>query len=104
MTVELAYPHLAKRNGGTVLERLPRVRVSQVVRSYHLCGSSVDQTCAQYTHLTPAEVHSAMAYYHDHRDEIDAEIEKEDRDTEEWLRNYQPSPLELRLRADGRTS
>jgi hypothetical protein len=99
----VAYPHLVKTNGESArLERIPRIRVSQIVRSYRLCGSSVEETCIQYPHLTPAEVHSAMAYYHDHRAEIDTEIEAEDRETEEALHRHTPSPWVQRMRAEGK--
>jgi hypothetical protein len=33
--------------------------------------------CHQHLDLSPAEAHAAMAYYFDHQDEIDLEIEAE---------------------------
>jgi len=56
-----------------------------------------------YPTITLAQVHAALAYYYDHRDEIQAEIEEERRFVEE-LRAGQPSIFEkLRQRnATGR--
>jgi len=42
-----------------------------------------------------------MAYYFDHQAEIDAEIDAEQRLIEESRRTAQPTPVELRLRAQG---
>ena len=36
-------------------------------------GKSVDEICAEYE-LAPTEVHAALAYYFDHRSEIDRGI------------------------------
>jgi hypothetical protein len=40
-------------------------------------GLGPEDIVRHYPYLTLAEVHSAMTYYHDHRDEIDAEIRDE---------------------------
>jgi len=48
---------------------------------------------ATYPTITLAQVHAALAYYYDHRDEIQAEIEEERRFVEE-LRAGQPSIFE----------
>jgi hypothetical protein len=40
-------------------------------------GWSADEICRQHPGLLPAEVHAALAYYFDHRDEIEQEIQQE---------------------------
>ena len=78
MSVELQYPHIEKVAGQPArLQSNCRVRVAQLVTDYLAYGWSPDEICRQYPHLSPAEVHSAMAYYFDHQDEIDAEIRDE---------------------------
>jgi hypothetical protein len=39
-----------------------------------------------------------MAYYFDHREEIDQELAAEYRDVEEWKRTHPTSPLLARLK------
>jgi hypothetical protein len=102
MPVEVTYPHIEKIEGSSArLKRLPRIRVAQIVIDYLNHGWSADEICIHYPHLKPAEVHSAMAYYFDHQPEIDGEIDAEQRLIAESRKNTQPTPVELRLRAQG---
>ncbi len=102
MTVAVRYPHIVKIEGCPAsLERLPRIRVSQIVIDYLNHGWSADEIHLHYPHLRRAEIHCALAYYFDHREEIDAEIEQEQQLIGEWYRNASPTPVELRLRSQG---
>src|SRR5438309_5431673 len=102
MTIAISYPHIVKTEDNSArLERMPRIRVAQIVMDYLYQGWSPDEICHQYPHLQPAEVHSAMAYYFDHQEEIDAEIKEEERLNEDSYKNAKPTPVELRLRAQG---
>ena len=102
MTVAVAYPHIVKIEGSPArLERLPRIRVAQIVMDYLYQGWSPDEICNQHPHMKPAEVHSAMAYYFDNQAEIEKEIEDDIKLAEEWQRNTPPSPFLLRMRAHG---
>ncbi len=102
MTTATAYPHLEKTgNSPASLKRLPRIRVAQIVIDYLNHGWSADEIVIHYPHLKLAEVHSAMAYYFDHQTEIDSEIDEEQRLIGETTRSAQPTPVELRLRAQG---
>src|SRR3954468_14544726 len=102
MPVAVSYPHVVKIVGDSaLLERLPRIRVAQIVIDYLNHGWSADEICIHYPHLRLAEVHSAMAYYFDHQSAIDGEIEEEQRLIEASRNNAKPTPVELRLRAQG---
>ncbi len=46
-------------------------------------GMSIDEILISLNHLTPSQIHSALAYYFDHQNEIDADLEKAS-DTEFW--------------------
>ncbi len=100
MSVELTYPHIAKEpNQPARLERHPRTRVAMIVMDYQGRGWSAEEIVRQYPYLTLAEVHAALGYYHDHRDEIDPEIEAESAEVERLRRSAPGSPLLRRLRA-----
>jgi hypothetical protein len=101
MAMQVIYPHLEKPEGqSTRLQRLPRIRVAQIVMDYLAHGWSVEEMCRQHAYLTLAEAHAAMAYYFDHQQEIDAEIRAE------WSKVAQDkaqalSPFAMRMRAKG---
>ena len=102
MAIELTYPHIEKPEGQSArLCRFPRIRVAHIAMDYLEYGWSVDQMCRQHPYLLPAEAHAAMAYYFDHKNEIDEEIRDE---VEQVTRERSESPGSIvhgRLRAQG---
>lgn len=82
----LDYPHISKSPGDVArLEQPPRVRVAQIAAD-HLGNG------------WPAEVHAALGYYFDHREEIDAELADE-LDQLDRAASRPPSTLRARLLA-----
>jgi hypothetical protein len=61
-------------------------------------GWSAEEIVRQYPYLTLAEVHAAMTYYFDHREEIESELISEYREVEDWKKAHPTSPLLLRLK------
>ena len=54
-----------------------RVRVQDIVTDYEWNGLSPDEICQQYPTITLAQVHAALSYYYEHRDEIQADLASE---------------------------
>jgi uncharacterized protein (DUF433 family) len=67
-----------------------RIKVKHVAVWHERMGMTPTEIVATYPTITLAQVHAALAYYYDHRDEIQAEIEEERRFVE-TLRAGQPS-------------
>jgi uncharacterized protein (DUF433 family) len=44
------------------------------VVGYYKLGLSVEEILEGLPHLTPAQVHEALSYYHDHQEEIERDI------------------------------
>ncbi len=92
MTTEVIYPHIEKaKDQPARLERIPRVRVAQIVMDYLAYGWSVEEMCRQHPYLKPSEAHAAMVYYFDRQDEIDSEIRTE------WEQAQQAVPKAIAL-------
>ena len=70
-----------------------RNKVKHVAVWHEQKGMTTTEIAATYPTITLAQVHAALAYYYDHRDEIQAEIEEERRFVEQ-LRAGQPSIFE----------
>ena len=99
MSAVLEYPHIAKPPGGSAhLERLPRIRVAMIVDDYQGRGWSAEEMVLHHPHLALAEVHAALAYYHDHEAEIEQERAQDFQDSAHAAQS-QASPLALRLKA-----
>src|SRR5213080_590003 len=95
MSVAVRYPHVIKPDAAPAhLERVPRVSVAMIVKDYLFYGWSIEEMCRQHPYLKPAEAHSAMAYYFDHKDEIEAEILADSELVQSA--QFKPSPFVLR--------
>jgi uncharacterized protein (DUF433 family) len=81
--VSTAYAHIVHTPGivgGEARIEGHRVRVRDVAIARDLDGLAPEEIAASvYPSLTLAEVYSALAYYEDHRDEIDHAAEEEKR-------------------------
>ena len=73
-----------------------RISIQDVAIRHEWLGWSADEIASQYG-LTLADVYAALAYYYDHREEIDASI-REGQAFVEALRKQSPSVIEQKLR------
>jgi hypothetical protein len=73
-----------------------------IVADYLWRGWSAEELVRQYPYLTLAEVHAALTYYLDHRNEIEEELVAEYRDVENWKQTHPTPLLLLRLKAEAR--
>jgi uncharacterized protein (DUF433 family) len=75
-----------------------RVKVKHVAVWHEQGGMTPAQIVATYPNLTLAQVHAALAYYYDHREEIQAALAEEERFVEEVRAMSGPSLLQEKLR------
>src|SRR5688572_15963856 len=74
-----------------------RIRVQDVVIWHEKLGMSPDEIVHDYPTITLADVYAALAYYWDHRDEIERAI-TEEHDLIEEFRKSHTGPLEEKLK------
>ena len=67
----VSYPHLQMDSSGRAWVQGANVKVIEIAADFLAHGSSVEEMAIQFPHLTPAMIHSALAYYYDHREEYD---------------------------------
>ena len=69
-----AYPHIVKKDGvcgGEAIIEGTRIAVWNIVGYYYKVGMSVEEILVEWDYLNPAQVFSALAYYHDNKEEIE---------------------------------
>src|SRR5271163_2741671 len=83
---------------GTLIDRDPSIRggrpkvagtgltVRRIVGWYKM-GMSPEEIALEYPHLTLAQVHASLAYYHANQQEIEDDIAQEETETAEWERS-----------------
>ena len=74
-----------------------RITVADIVIMHLRLGQSLEEIAGKYN-LDLADVYAAMAYYYDHRSEIDGSIEADEAFAEAFRRSN-PSLLQAKLRA-----
>ena len=72
-----------------------RIRVQDVVVWHEAHGLCPDEIVAQHPGISLADVYAALAYYHDHRDEIRKDMEEGDRRAEEFIKQHPSKILHL---------
>ncbi|HEY0455462.1 MAG TPA: DUF433 domain-containing protein [Verrucomicrobiae bacterium] len=90
------YPHITRNPsilGGVPIIDNSRTPVRSIAGYYQL-GMSVDDILHSLPHLTPAQVHSALAYYFDHKAAIDRDMARNNDDA-----HLQKQLQKLRLKA-----
>jgi uncharacterized protein (DUF433 family) len=76
-----------------------RTRVQDVYALAEIQGLTPDQIVEQLPHLTLGQVHAALAYYFDHREQILNELREDDEFVQMMRAQTGPGPLEQRLNA-----
>jgi len=65
----------------------------RTIAGYYQIGMKVDEILTTLPHLSPSQVHSALAYYFDHQKEIDAELD-DSSDEIKWSQKVVQHPNE----------
>jgi uncharacterized protein (DUF433 family) len=90
---KLNYPYITSEPGiagGRPVIAGTRITVNCIAGYYQL-GMSIDEILDNLRHLTPSQVHSALAYYFDHQEEINVDLE-EAGNIEYWKSQVQTHP------------
>jgi uncharacterized protein (DUF433 family) len=77
-----------------------RIKVQHVAIWHERMGMTPDEIVSQHPGITLADVHAALAYYFDHREQIEADI-KEGEEFADKLRAGAPSVFEEARRRHG---
>lgn len=101
-TVE-TIPIVLDENGVAYIEGTT-IKVIEIVLTKTTSGMTPEELQAELPHLTIAQVYAALAYYHAHREELDAEIERRYQRAEASRKEAGESPFAKRMRASGKLS
>jgi len=100
MLVETRYEHIVLDQAQVPMIADTTMKVIELVLAHLAYGWSPDELHFQFPHLTLGQIHSALAYYWDHRAELDKDVERR-LESVDKLRDSLESPLVARLKAKG---
>jgi uncharacterized protein (DUF433 family) len=101
MLAETRYEHVVLNDARVPLISGTTMKVIELVLAQAAYGWSAEELHIQFSHLTLGQIYSALAYYWDHRDELDGDIEQRLKKVDAIQKSTPPSPLVKRLRAKG---
>ena len=99
VTVETRYEHIVLQEGGVPRIAGTTMKVVELATAQQAYGWSPEELAFQFPYLTLGQVHSALAYYWDHQDELDREIERRLALADDLQRGAPIAPVVARLRA-----
>jgi uncharacterized protein (DUF433 family) len=90
-------PHVRRDAQGVAWVDDTRIKVVEVVLSKQAYDLTPEELQEQYSHLSLAQIHAALAYYYDHQDELDADIVRRAKLAETLQAQTEDRPLQARL-------
>lgn len=95
------YRHVGLDDKGVPYIKGTATKVVEIVIENIEYKWDVEQLHIQHPHLGRAQICSALSYYWDHKDEIDADIERRMQIIDELHEQIESSPLATRLKSEG---
>lgn len=101
MPVQTRYRHITLEDNGVPVIDGTTMKVVELVLEQSAHGWSPEELHFQHPYLTLGQIHSALAYYWDHKDELDRDIEQRLARVEQLRLRAEPIPLYERLKRQG---
>jgi len=98
----LTYPHLTTDADGVPSIAGTTMKVVELVTAQLAHGWSPEELHFQFPHLSLGQIHAALAYYWDHKGDLDADIDRRARYAEHARREAGPSVVKAKLNRTSR--
>lgn len=99
--VKTGYEHVVLNGNNVPVIAETNMKVIELILGRMAYGWSPEELRFQHPYLTLGQIHSALAYYWDHQEELDRDIERRLQFVDQLQRAREPSPLVARLQAKG---
>lgn len=95
------YEHIALDQKGIPIVVGTNTKVIEIVLDKIAYGWSPEEIHYQHPHLSLGQIYSALAYYWDHQDELDNDIQRRLEFVEGLRQSAHPTPLQAKLKRQG---
>lgn len=99
--METRYEHISLNEDRVPVIVGTTMKVVELVVEQQAYGWSPEELHFQHPHLTLGQIYSALAYYWDHREELDRDIRERLGRVDEMRRSLKHSPLAERFKSRG---
>lgn len=101
MSVATAYEHITINDVGVPIIKGTTIKVVEIVMEVKAHGWSPEEIHYQHPNLSLGQIHSALGYYWDNRDEIEIDIDRRSRIVDDIQRQTLANSLRPILREKG---
>jgi len=101
LIIETRYEHIILDENKVPMITGTSMKVVELVLNHRAYGWSPEELHFQHPHLTLGQIYSALAYYWDHQEELDQDIERRLQRVDQIQQTLKPTSLEARLKAKG---
>jgi uncharacterized protein (DUF433 family) len=98
----VAYAHLEINTDGVPMIAGTKTKVIEVALDRLAYHWDADEIKRQHPHLTLGQIHSALAWYYDHQNEMDREIHSQLNEVRQIKASLGESPVRRKLKAMGK--
>ncbi len=101
MLNETLYAHIELDEAGTPIISGTTTKVIELVLDKSAYGWGAEELHLQHPHLSMGQIYSALAYYWDHQDDLDADIQRRLEQVDQLQHTTHPTPLIKKLKDQG---
>jgi uncharacterized protein (DUF433 family) len=101
MLAETRYEHIVLNDSRVPVISGTTMKVTELVLAQAAYGWGAEELHIQFSHLTLGQIYSALAYYWDHREELDGDIERRLEKVNQIQKHTPVPPLINRLKKKG---
>ena len=96
---ETGYEHIILNEKKVPIIAGTKMKVIEIILDKIAYGWSPEELQYQHPRLTLGQIYSALAYYSDHQEIFDQEIETQLKQVDQMRKKAKPTPLVVRLKA-----
>jgi uncharacterized protein (DUF433 family) len=93
------YAHISLDSENVPILTGTRIKVVEIVLDHLADGSNAEEIHREYPWLSLGQIHSALGFYYDHKEEVDRDIARRLEKVEEIKARWVDSPLAKKLKA-----
>ena len=95
------YKHIQLNDEHVPMIESTTMKVVELINSHQAYGWSPEELHFQYPHISLGKIYSALAYYWDHKETLDANIQQRLEEVENLRQSAPPSRMAQKLKARG---
>lgn len=95
------WPHICFDERGVAWVDDTNVKVKEIVLDRLAYRSTPEEMHVEYPHLSLAQIHAALGYYYDHKQDLDAELSRDESDIAEMRALSAETPGRRKVRELG---